>query len=117
MSKKNIYLAIITGVLCVLLLAVKVTGPAVHVICGILLTILSAKHLFKRIRVLSHMSNGIQIVDWILTIALVIMFLSGLLLHPMGDIMWIKMAHKLSSVIFIVFVIVHSVQHVRKRYR
>lgn len=96
------------------LVAVKVTGPVVHVICGILLTILVAEHLFKRICVLSHMRKGIQLVDWVLIITLAIMFLSGMLLHPMGDIMWMKLAHKLSSVIFMVFVIVHSVQHVKR---
>ena len=114
MSKKNIYLAIVTGILCVLLLAIKLTGPRVHVIGGGLLTVICVKHLWRRMRVLNHMRREVQIVDWVLLVALIAMFLSGILLHPMGDILWIKVVHKLSSVLFIVFVIVHSVQHIKK---
>lgn len=114
MSKKNIYLAVVTGILCALLFAIKVTGPAVHVISGILLTVVSVKHLWKRMRALSYMQRGIQIVDWGLMISLVVMFLSGMFLHPMEGILWMKIIHKISSVLFVVFVIVHGVQHIKK---
>ncbi len=114
MSRKNSNLAVATGILCVLLFAIKVTGPAVHVICGILLTVVSVKHLWKRMRVLSYVKRGVQIVDWILLIALIVMFLSGIMLHPMGDLLWVKIIHKSSSLLFIVLVIVHGVQHIKR---
>lgn len=115
MSKKSMYLAKATCILCVLLFAVKWTGPIVHVICGILLTVISVNHLWRRRRGLCHARKGLRVVDWVLTVSLVVMFVSGLLLHPMRDSLGMLIAHKLSSVLFVVFVIAHGVQHMRKR--
>lgn len=115
MSKKSMYLAKATCILCVLLFAVNWTGPIVHGICGILLTVISVSHLWRRRRGLYHARTGLRVVDWLLTIALVVMFVSGLLLHPIGDSPGMLIAHKLSGVLFVVFVIAHGGQHMRKR--
>lgn len=58
--------------------------------------------------------NKNKVTNWILLITLIIVFVSGGLIRPMGDSMMMLAVHKLSAVIFVVFNIVHILQH-RKR--
>lgn len=55
------------------------------------------------------------ITNWILFITLVIVFVSGILIRPMGDSMVILIVHKLSAVIFVIGSIVHILQHKKRK--
>ena len=44
-------------------------------------------------------------------IALAFVFLSGMLLHPLQGTLAVLILHKMSSVIFVIGMIVHVVQH------
>lgn len=58
---------------------------------------------------------SVLFVDRILLAALIVVFLSGILLHPLQQVFVIKMVHKVSSVILVIGVIVHILQHRRSR--
>lgn len=58
---------------------------------------------------------SVRFVDRILLAALVVVFFSGILLHPLQQVFAIKMIHKVSSVILVIGVIVHIIQHRKRR--
>lgn len=58
--------------------------------------------------------NKNKVTNWILLLTLIIVFISGILIRPMGDAMVMLAVHKLSAVIFVICNIVHILQH-RKR--
>lgn len=58
---------------------------------------------------------SVQFVNRILLAALVVVFFSGILLHPLQQVFAIKMIHKVSSVILVIGVIVHIIQHRKRR--
>ncbi|MGN0245174.1 MAG: hypothetical protein ACI4DK_04295 [Lachnospiraceae bacterium] len=97
--------------LCLLLFLKWLTGEVCHIILGILLLGMSAMHIGKHIGKLKHKKKSVQIVDvWIL-IALSVVIVSGVLLHPLQGMLIILMLHKISSVCFVVEMIVHVLQH------
>lgn len=53
----------------------------------------------------------VRLVDRMILIALAVMVLSGILLHPLQGLLAIKILHKISSVFLVVGVIVHVAQH------
>lgn len=97
--------------LCALLLCVKLTGGALHVLLGTALVVVAGVHMIKNRKRMKGASDSQIFVDRGLTAALVIMILTGLLLHPLGNMLFIKMAHKLSSVVFVLGCIIHMIQH------
>lgn len=56
---------------------------------------------------------SVRVVDRLLLVVLMIVFVSGILLHPFSEMLAVKMIHKLSSVLLVIGVIVHMVQHKR----
>ena len=54
---------------------------------------------------------SLRCVNRIILAALVIVFISGILLYPLEGVHAIKIIHKLSEVILVVGVAVHMVQH------
>lgn len=54
---------------------------------------------------------SVRLVNHMLLVMLLVVFISGILLHPFQGVLIIKMVHKLSSVLLVVGVIVHVMQH------
>lgn len=58
--------------------------------------------------------NKRQVINVLLVVVLIIVFASGVMLCIMKDSMAMMMVHKLSAVLFVIFCIIHMLQH-RKR--
>lgn len=110
-SKKNKIFFALTIVLCILLFAVKLTGPVWHVVFGVLLTCMMGKHTFSRWARLRKQKRALQAVDQILMASLIVMFVSGMLMHPLQGVVIVKLLHKLSAVIFVLAMLGHVAQH------
>lgn len=109
----NLLLSVITLALCVLLFFQRLTGGIWHAVLGILLIIIAAVHLCRQNTKLKYRARSIQVIDWALTMLLAILFLTGILLHPLHEILVLKIIHKLSAVLFVLGIITHIVQHRR----
>lgn len=107
----KLFLAIIMLALCVLLFLQRLTGGVWHAVLGILLVIVATIHLCKQNAKLKYRSRAIQVIDWALIALLAILLVSGLLLHPLHEVLALKLVHKLSAVLFVIGVIAHIVQH------
>lgn len=106
-----------TVILCALLFCVKLTGGIWHAVFGISLASLSVCHTLKRFAKRKRKESSIRVTDWVILAALFVMFLSGMLMHPYGDMLPVKLAHKLSSVVFLLSTAGHVCQHKALRRR
>lgn len=116
MFKSNytkILLSVITLVLCILLFLQRLTGGIWHAVLGISLIIIATVHLCRQNAKLKYRARSIQIIDWALTALLAILLLTGILLHPLHEVLALKIIHKLSAVLFVLGLIAHMVQHKR----
>lgn len=113
-NKTNLMLAA-TLVTCLFLFCVKWTGGIPHLIVGLLLLIAVAKHTLKRLARMKHRDKKSQAVDWILMVDSLVILITGFLMHPLSSMIVIKILHGLSSIIFVILVIVHVVQHFPKK--
>lgn len=104
-------------VMCVLLFCERLTGGVWHAVLGFALVVLLAGHVRKQQKKTMYRKVSIQMVDKILMAAFAAVILTGILLHPLQDMLILKILHKLSAVIFVVGIIVHMVQHSSKRKR
>lgn len=112
MNKKQMkFFAGITAVLCVLLFMERLTGALVHVILGFVLAAVSLKHVFKKMALMKHMPSLIQWTDAVILTALVVVIVSGMLLHPLGNAFWLVIAHKLSGMVFFLGTMAHAAEH------
>lgn len=102
---------IIIGALSVLCICVRLTGESIHILCGIGLVVVTLVHIMSNKNRMIYVPKKIRVVDWIIIIGLAITFITGMLLHPLHNVVFVKVIHKLSSVIFIVGCIVHIIQH------
>ena len=55
----------------------------------------------------------IRLVNGLLMGTLAVLIVSGILLHPLHDVLAVKILHELSAVLFILGVILHIVQHAK----
>lgn len=106
-----IFLFIITMILCLILFAERLTGPIVHIICGVLLAICCVKHMLLRMVRMKGSGLTVRLVDEVLLAALLIVIVSGMLMHPFSNVLWIGILHKLSGVVFFLGMIAHVIQH------
>ena len=113
-TREKIFLAV-TIVLCVLLFAVRLTGPIGHVLLGVALTIAMVAHLLKQRRKMRYQKPAIRLVDQVLLAALIVMFVSGMLIHPLHGMFVVKLLHKLSAVLFVLCTFGHVAQHRARR--
>lgn len=112
---KQVLLMVITLVLCVLLFLQPLTGEIWHAVFGILLLFLFCGHMYKHSKKLKYRSKRNQVVDWIMIAALAVVIISGILLHPLHGLLAVKIVHKLSALIFVLGILVHAVQNLRKK--
>lgn len=119
MNRKNQQIAfgIITLVLCVLLFLQRLTGGIWHAVLGIALIILMIVHLCRENAKLKYRKAAVRIIDWALIVLLAVLFISGILLHPLQDVLALKIIHKLSAVLFVLGILAHMVQHLKTKKR
>lgn len=115
MKKSERLLMIITLVLCVLLFAERLTGGILHAVCGILLAVIVGRHTYVEFRKMKYKKSAVRVVDWVLVAALAVLIVTGILLHPLQGVLAVKILHKLAAVVFVLGLIAHVVQHIRKR--
>lgn len=111
MKKKEKLFMAVTLALCVLLFLQGLTGEIGHAVFGILLSILVIVHMCRQITKMKYKKMPVQIADWVLMAALAVLFLTGMLLHPLQGALIIKILHKLAAVIFVLGIFVHIAQH------
>lgn len=107
----KIFLAAIVFALCILLFLQRVTGGIWHTILGILLIIVATVHLCRQNAKMKYKKLSIRLIDWTLTALLVILLLTGILLHPLHGMLILKIIHRLSAVFLVIGIIIHMVQH------
>lgn len=113
-TREKIFLTL-TMVLCVLLFAVRLTGPIGHVLLGVVLTIAMVAHLIKQKRKMKYQKPAIRLVDQVLLAALIVMFVTGMLIHPFHGMFVVKLLHKFSAVLFVLGIVGHVAQHSARR--
>ena len=101
-------------VLCVLLFGVKLTGPLWHAALGVMLVIINVSHMCIQFKKLRYRDKKIQIVDGVRMAALLGMFVTGMLMHPLNGMLAVKILHKLTALLFILSMIAHGLQHRKK---
>lgn len=99
--------------LCTLLFFEKRTGEAWHAFFGVLLIGMQIWHFLGQRQKLKLKSRRIRAVDGVLLISLALMLGTGVLLHPLGDWLVIKIWHKLAAVLFVLGIAVHTRQHIK----
>lgn len=101
----------VTLLLCLLLFFKRLTGEVCHIILGLLLLGVTAMHIRRHIGKLKLKKRSVQIVDVLLLATLLAVFVSGVLLHPLREMLPILILHKISSVCFVAGMIAHVLQH------
>lgn len=107
----KLFLSTITLLLCVLLFLQRLTGGIWHAVLGILLIVIATVHLCRQNVKLKYRAHSVQIIDWALIALLALLLSTGILLHPLHEILALKIIHKLSAVLFVPGIIVHMIQH------
>ncbi len=114
-KKRNKLFVSILLILCLLLLCKRLTGELCHVILGMILLSMAVVHVCRHIGKLKYREGSVRITDWVMMIALIVVFVSGIMLHPLKGILIILIIHKMSSVVFVLGMIIHMVQHRQKK--
>lgn len=109
-TKENLFVAA-TLLLCVLLFLEHFTGEIWHVVFGVLLVVLMAGHLCRQMVKLRYQKRSVRVADEVLLGALVVLLVTGMLLHPLQGMLGIKLVHKLAAIVFVLGTIGHIVQH------
>lgn len=113
-KKKEILMTVITLMLCVVLFAERLTGGIIHAVLGLLVVMIMAVHVGGQMKKMKYKKPSVRIVDWVLMASLVLLLVTGVLLHPMQDVLALKILHKLAAVLFVLGVIGHILQHRRR---
>lgn len=115
MKKKDKILMAVTLILCVLLFCQRLTGEILHAVFGVALAIIIGVHTWKQKEKMKYKKNAVYTVDCVLLIALAVLIVSGVLAHPLHEVLAVKIIHKLAAVVFVLGIIGHGVQHAKSR--
>ena len=115
MGRNKTYISLaVSMVICIFLFCIKWTTVILHAIVGIIFIGAMLVHMGKRLKRVKYANKSKRVVDYILALDCVVLLLTGLMAHPMQGVIWIKIFHAVTSVLFVVFCIVHVVQHTKK---
>ncbi len=98
-------------VLCGVLFAERLTGEIRHAVLGMFLIGVAAVHICRHYAKTKYQKSGIQLVNQVMLSALLVLFVTGMLLHPLQGVLVLKLLHKLSAVLLILGMIGHVIQH------
>jgi|GEM_PF-1803922 len=117
-QKKMRLITIICAVIMCILFAEKMTGEVVHMVLGLIICLAGIFHVARNMDHIKHMPRGIKVVDYLMCLFLVIMLISGIMIHPLkfsGENMRLLMvcgiSHVLGAVFFVILCIIHVIQH------
>lgn len=112
MNKKKEWLLLgVTLVICILLFCERLTGQIVHAVLGVALIAVLAVHIGKQSKKLKYRKASVRWLDMALMAILAVLFVSGMLAHPLHDVLAVKIIHKLAAVLFVLGIIAHVVQY------
>ena len=114
-NRKKELFTVLTMALCLLLFLQRLTGEICHAILGLFLIGIMAVHLYRQHEKLMYQKVPVQLVDWMILADLAVVLLSGILLHPLREAVVFQIIHKVSSVILVIGVLVHILQHRRSK--
>lgn len=109
--KKEKLLMAATLVLCVLLFLERLTGQIWHAVFGLALVVIVAVHCCRTKKTMKYRKTSFKAVDILLIVVLALLVITGVLAHPLHDVMAVKIVHKLCAVLFVIGIIVHAAQH------
>lgn len=110
---KEIIFMVIAIFLCVLLFLEHFTGEIWHAVLGVLFCVLMIGHLCRQMVKLRYQKKPVRVVDIVLIVSLVVLFVTGMLVHPLQGVLAIRLLHKLAAVVFVLGLIGHIVQHIK----
>lgn len=59
-------------------------------------------------------NNKRKIISTMLFLSVIAAFITGILLHPFADIHALKLAHAVSSLLLVIFCLIHTMQYKRR---
>lgn len=110
-KRKTWYFTLGTILLFLLLFCVRITGAAIHCILGGILVVISLVHFLGQKKKVPYMQKGMKLLDISLTLVMLLLIVSGVLVHIFSGIFLWKIVHKVSSVLFLLGIILHLWQH------
>lgn len=116
MRRKHIF-TIVMLLSCVLLFLQRFTGMGIHAILGLVVLIVSIGHTVRRRNVWRSYGIYQKVIGTLLWLALAGVVVTGFLLKPLSDLMFVIVAHKMSAVAMVVFLILHVRIHNQKKIR
>lgn len=109
--RKEMVLMGVTLVLCVLLFLERLTGQIPHAIFGLALAVIVGVHAAKLKDTWKYRRASVKAVDILLIAAVILLVLTGILAHPLHDVLAVKIVHKLCAVLFVIGILIHAGQH------
>ena len=111
-NKKNGKLLMGIGLLfCILLFAERLTGELIHAVLGLILAVVVFVHMYRQRVKIRYEKPAARLTDWVIISALAVLVITGILLHPLHEMLILKILHKLAAVCFVIGMIVHLIQH------
>jgi len=115
MVREKTYISLaVSMVICIFLFCVKWTMVIPHAIVGTIFIGAMLIHMGKRLKRVKCTNKSKRVIDYILALDCVLLLFSGLMAHPMHEVSWIKIIHAVTACVFVIFCIVHVVQHTKK---
>ena len=114
MNTKYLLMTTISIIICAVLFCVKLTGEAIHSILGLLFIIGLFVHFATKWNHMIKMPAKIKVIDSMAMVSLVMILLTGVLIHPTYKALYVIAAHGIFSILFVVFCIIHVIQHFRR---
>ena len=114
-KKRIIWRFIVSMVICMYLFSVKWTTVVPHAIVGIIFIGAMLVHMGRRLKRMKYVEQSKRMVDYILTLDCVVLLFTGLIAHPMHDVILVTILHAVTAILFVILCTIHVVQHVKKR--
>lgn len=113
-QKKGMWMMVAVLAMCVLLFLERLTGEIVHAVIGLALVIIIAVHMNRLKGTWKYRKTSIKVLDIVLIVVMVLLVLSGILAHPLHDVLAVKIVHKLCAVLFVIGILIHGFQHAKQ---
>lgn len=109
--KKEKLLMAVTLILCVLLFLERLTGQIWHAVFGLALAVIVVMHCCRAWKIMEYRKASFKAVDILLIVVLALLVVTGVLAHPLHDVLAVRIIHKLCAALFVIGIIVHAAQH------
>lgn len=111
MSKKVTLMSVICVLVCVLLFCEKFTGEALHSILGLIFGIGLFVHILSKKDRIMKLPMKMRTADIVAAISLIVILVSGILMHPMGKPVYLLLLHSIFSIVLVISCVIHVKQH------